>query len=73
MVGGIGKVSKEQSRQVSLALHPWLPPQQLDFSQFYFFLLLHDILWTKSPRGKMRLQTADLDGEYCESRGLPNM
>ena len=37
MAGGIGKVSKEQSRQVSLALHPWLPPQQLDFSQFFSF------------------------------------
>lgn len=27
----------------------------LDFSQVCFFLLLHDILWMKSPKGKRRL------------------
>lgn len=56
--GGASERQEEECRRV-LWPPPWLPPQQLDFSQLCFPLLLQNVLWTNGPQGKRCLQTVD--------------
>lgn len=73
--GGASGRLEEWTRQVALP-PPSVAPQRLGCSWFCFSPLLHDILWTKSPKctksPERRWQTTDLDGGNYEEQGAPS-